>query len=96
MSATLYAEVEGKPVPLDQCDWVLWKPCGCLQAIAVASIPGHLIATEEQAWKQFFRAADGRRKARVAGLHVGLTTHQRWVADLMEGFGKPCPHGEAP
>ena len=92
MSAALHAEVGGKLVPLADCDWVLWQPCGCMQAIAVASAPGHVVATEEDAWRQFYDRAASRKVARKGGMRVELITHERWKRELMEPFGKPCPH----
>lgn len=94
MSAVLYADIGGKPVPLADCDWALWKPCGCLQAVAVACIPAaeHLVATEAAAWKQFYDRPGERKAAAAAGMRVELITHKRWISELMEPFGKPCPH----
>ena len=96
MSATLYAEADGRIVPLHECDWALWKPCGCLQAIAVAAMTGHVVATEDDAWKQFYDRASSRKVARRGGMRVELVTHERWKRDLMEPFGKPCPHKADP
>lgn len=96
MSATLYAEADGRIVPLHECDWTLWKPCGCLQAIAVAATTDHVVATEDDAWKQFYDYAAERKKAAKDGMRVELITHARWRSELMDAFGKPCPHKADP
>lgn len=91
----LYAEIGGTTIPLADCDWVLWEPCGCLQAISVAAsrTTDRVVATEEDAWKAFYDYAAERKKAAKAGMRVELITHERWRSELMEPFGKPCPHG---
>jgi hypothetical protein len=96
MAAVLYAGIGGKLVPLADCDWALWKPCGCLSAVAVACLPqaGQMVATEEAAWKEFYDRAAQRKQAAKAGMRVELITHERWKRELMEPFGKPCPHKE--
>ena len=97
MTGTLYAEVAGKVVPLTACDWVLWKPCGCARAVAVACLPeaGQLVADEAAAWKEFYDRAAQRKQAAKDGMRVELVTHERWRSELMESFGSRCPHKAA-
>jgi hypothetical protein len=103
MTATLLAAIGAKNVPLADCDWVLWMPCGCSQAVSVAQIPGLTIGDEGAAWAQFSDLEDLDREdldvaleeiaeRKQAGWRVELVTHRRCKA-VLDGWGKPCPHG---
>jgi hypothetical protein len=86
----LLAEIDGKPVPLAECDWVLWAPCGCPTGVCVA----RRALTEDDALKEFW---DTRREAvrrRREGYRVELMTHARWSAEVMDLMRHPCPHTE--
>jgi hypothetical protein len=99
---TLLAVIDGQNVPLTDCDWVLWKPCGCAQAVSVAQIPGYTVADPDTAWAHFQdvdrldgdeldAAAERVAEMMQAGWRVELVTHER-CKPVLDGFGKPCPH----
>jgi hypothetical protein len=86
----LFAEIDGRHVSLNVCDWVLWGPCGCPFGVTVARYS----LTEELAWKSFYDRKRDAERARRRGERMELITHQRWrdeVADRMRGR---CPHGK--
>jgi hypothetical protein len=101
---TLLTVIGAKNVPLADCDWVLWSPCGCAQAVSVAQIPGVTIADEDTAWANFSdlggledealdEALEEMAAQKAAGWRVELITHERCKA-VLDGWGKPCPHGD--
>ena len=103
MTVTLTAVIGAKNVPLTDCDWVLWKPCGCAQAVSVAQIPGVTVADEDTAWTHFAdveglngddldEALEEIADQKAAGWRVELITHAR-CKSVLDGWGKPCPHG---
>jgi hypothetical protein len=91
VTAVRTAEVDGQTVPLADCVWVLWLPCGCPRGVTVArSAP-----TEDDAWKAFY---DGRgRWQEIAhairrGERMELMTHARYSAEVYERMLARCPH----
>jgi hypothetical protein len=102
MTATLLAAIGARNVPLSDCDWVLWMPCGCSQAVSLAQIPGLVIADEDTAWAHFSNleglenedldiALEEIAAQKQAGWRAELITHERCRA-VLDGWGKPCPH----
>jgi hypothetical protein len=88
MSPRLYAEIDGKPVPLDECDWVLWAACGCPRGVTV----GWSSPTEDAAWKAFFDRKREIDAAKRKGLRLELVTHRRWSDEILALHMAPCPH----
>lgn len=84
----LFVEIDGKNVPLDQCDWVMWASCGCPVGVTV----GRLSPTEEAAWKEFYPSKRERDRKRRLGLRMELVTHERWRTEIAEAMKGPCPH----
>ena len=89
----LHAEIDGQMVPLRQCDWVKWAPCGCPVGLAVAG-EGYAV-TEQDAWKEFYDRKRDADRARRAGYRIELVTHTRWGAEIMPLMTAPCPHRPA-
>ena len=88
MSTRLAVEIDGTYVPLDECDWVLWGPCGCPFGVTV----GRLSPTEVDAWKHFCDRKRDIGRAKRNGQHLELVTHQRWCDEIAERMKFPCPH----
>lgn len=84
----LLTEIDGQAVPLDECDWVLWMPCGCAGGVTVA----RLSLTEEDAWKEFFDRKRDRDRKRRQGYRMELVTQERWKSEISESMRKECPH----
>lgn len=90
MSFRLLAEIDGQTVPLSECDWVKWAPCGCPVGVTVA----RYAATEHDAWKAFYDRKRDIDRAQRQGYSMELVTHARWGAQVMHLMTSPCPHKE--
>lgn len=96
----LSVEIDGKHIPLADCDWVLWAPCGCPAGVTVAqSRGGHIVnATEDAAWREFWERKRDIDRRKRQGYRVELMTHERYSAevyDLMRAHRCPHPAGGA-
>jgi hypothetical protein len=88
-------EIDGKHVPVDDCSWVMWGPCGCPWGVTLAGLRGEPIApTEEAAWKQFYDRKRERDKAQRDGARMELMTFARWKAEVCDRMKIGCSHGE--
>lgn len=94
MSVTISAEIDGRHVPLADCDWVLWARCGCVVGLTVAAFPGlsHICATEDQAWPALYDGSAEITQAKERGEHWELITRERTRAEILPSFGNRCPH----
>jgi tRNA U38,U39,U40 pseudouridine synthase TruA len=80
----IYADVDGQPVPLDECGWLERRPCGCIVSAVVAVVEGHYtLATAEQAGQHLRRTKRDRDKAAREGLTLELIT----MAHYRENIG---------
>lgn len=68
---TIYYEVDGQPVPDDQCDWVLIAPCGCECGWSLA----RYTKDEDSAWDGFSRSKAVRRRDEKLGYRVIVKRH---------------------
>ena len=82
--------VGGEDVPLNDCDWVLWNPCGCPRGVAMA----RYFRTEDAAWLSFFGTwkAASLAQRNEQGLRVELMTHERYSAEVFPLMTGACPH----
>lgn len=89
----LIVELDGDTVPLDDCTWVLIRPCACFAATLPASAE---VASIEAAWRTFFAGARKvGREVDYAKRH-GFTVALRSDADPEAPLYPPaevCPHG---
>jgi len=94
MTIALSVEINGKQVPLTECDWVMWAPCGCPQGVTVAALPasGRVIATEDAAWKEFYDRKRDSDRARRQGLRLELMTHERYCREASPRMTEKCQH----
>lgn len=97
----LYLEVDGTPVPIAECSWLLVAPCGCVAGITVAGRMGDIapITTADQALKDFTPNAVARKRSIAVGWSVRLAGNGRAAVNEMVG-PDGCPHaprwGEPP
>ena len=91
--ATIYAELDGKPVPLTNCDWVLWGACGCPFGVTVAATP-HAVraADEEAAWRCLYDRKRDIDRAKRQGYRVELMSHERYSREVCPRMTVRCPH----
>lgn len=79
----VYFDIEGEPVPADECTWVYIAPCGCECAWALA---GEYGATAGQAWENFARTKAARQRDVKLGFRVDIKRHR----DI--DIASTCPH----
>lgn len=74
----IYVDIDGKPVPLKDCDWIMTEACGCIIAVTIAMHHnGDLIAaTAEQAHKEIRPTKRERDRDLRRGRSVRLITHE--------------------
>lgn len=81
----------GMPAPLAECDWVLWRACGCPQGVCVASYA----PTEDEAWAEFYDDWASITPALRRGEHMELMTHERYVREVSPRMRVACEHETA-
>ncbi|OPC84140.1 hypothetical protein B4N89_27310 [Embleya scabrispora] len=90
--------VGGLHVPLHECDWIRRAPCGCATAICSARIAGAVLATEDDAWHEFYEDA-GTKRHREAAIRAakkaGFTVEMNTVHNAVTALMTPCTHGKA-
>lgn len=85
---TLYADIDGKPVPLRSCDWVQTEKCGCIIAVAMAQLGDDVIAaTAEQAHKELVPTKRERDKDNRLGRTFTLMSHEAFKERTKRGDG---------
>jgi len=82
-------ELDGVPVPLNECEWVWTRKCGCAFAVSRADT-----ADEETAWKDVFYYAKERNALRKQGVTAELMTFKRARKEFlpMMRLEYTCPH----
>lgn len=81
----------GMSAPLAECDWVLWRKCGCPQGVCVASYA----PTEDAAWAEFYDDWEHIAPALRRGEHLELMTHERYVREVSPRMRTRCDHEKA-
>jgi len=88
MAAPRTARIGAVTVPLDKCDWVLWRKCGCPRGVAAAAD----VPTEDKAWKTLYARWKDIAHAIRRGEHMELMTHERWCAEVAGQMLACCTH----
>lgn len=88
----LLIELEGKIVPVADCDWVLYAPCGCPIGLTVAAAA----PTEDPAWESHYPRKRERDARRRDGYRMELMTRDRWAAEVMPAMRAGCQHQPSP
>lgn len=90
-------QVDGEQVPLDQCDWVLYSPCGCPEGVHLAATGQKVYAADEDAaWQSMFDTKRERDRAQRQGCRMELMTHERYRAEVAPMMTARCPHQPEP
>jgi hypothetical protein len=78
-------------VPIEECTWVQWAPCGCPSAVALA---GHFCPTEESAWRE--NTPHGTQREvdadKAAGYRIELMSSARCRSEVLPHMSGKCPH----
>ncbi|WP_343466390.1 hypothetical protein AAI421_14650 [Rhodococcus aetherivorans] len=68
----IYVEIEGTPVPIEECTWVQTAPCGCECAWTVARYH----PTYDDAWNTFSSSKKERERNEKRGFKVKIVRHK--------------------
>ena len=94
MSApTLLVQINDQTLPLTECVWITWAPCGCPCGALTAAYGDTAHATEEQALNAIYETKRERTKYVKQGYRVELMGWDRYRAEI-DLTGK-CPHAKA-
>jgi hypothetical protein len=96
MTVNLFVAIDGTHVLLVDCDWVLWRRCGCPQGVTVGGFPDGSVmtATEDAAWSHLYDTAKEIAAAKDRGERVELVTRERCRAEVLNRFSVRCEHGQ--
>ncbi|GAA2107648.1 hypothetical protein [Streptomyces synnematoformans] len=89
----LLVRVDGTAVPLSDCVWVMFRPCGCPCGVLTAAYGDIAHATEAQAWHEFFPTKREREKYQRQGLRLELMVFDRYRREI--DLAAKCPHGKS-
>lgn len=93
---SIFLEVDGQAVPLQDCSWYSYSPCGCCSGVMMAESGDDVYATEEQAWAHFEPNTALRKRDQSRGLRLEIGLRREVQAKLV----MDCPHdpkwGHAP
>lgn len=78
MSTVILADIDGKHVPLSDCDWVLFGSSGRPYGVTV----GWAAPDEEPEWKIHSPRKRDRERAQRRGDHIELMTHERYSREI--------------
>ncbi|WP_438479147.1 hypothetical protein [Streptomyces asiaticus] len=68
----LLVQIDDKTLPLTNCVWITWAPCGCPCGALTAAYEDDAHATEQQAWQEIYPLKRDRDKYQRQGLVVDL------------------------
>ncbi|USY19690.1 hypothetical protein NE857_31425 [Nocardiopsis exhalans] len=90
--AILTATIGDRQVPLTDCDWVLWAPCGCPRGVCLAQVGDTVLATEDRAHAEFTSRRRDRAREIREGYRIELVTHHHYRAVIASLMATRCPH----
>ena len=89
----VYLEVDGNPVPADDCMWLTFSSCGCLSGMAHADQGDNVITTAEEANLSLSWNKAQAKRSDEDGFTYRLTTFEKYRADWAEKMiSGDCPH----
>lgn len=88
----VFLELAGKPVPIDDCSWYYYAPCGCCYGATLANHGNKSLLTDDDAWQDFWGHANRIRKKKAAGYRFELGLRQ----EAQQRLGVECTHGKKP
>lgn len=78
----LMVQIDDTTVPLKDCCWVEYAPCGCPCGALTAAYGDEAHATEDQARREFCPTKKERDKAARQGFRLKLMTFDRYRAEI--------------
>jgi hypothetical protein len=89
----LLVRIEDKTIPLHDCTWVEYAPCGCAVSV-VMSDGSRALPTEDDARRHLAPKKRDRDKAIRQGYRLELMTMDRYRAEV--DLAVRCPHPKGP
>lgn len=88
----LLVRIDGNAVPLRDCAWVEYAPCGCAVGVMVAAMSdgSRALPTEDDARRHLDPKKRDRDKAIRQGYRLELMTMTRYRAEI--DLAVRCPH----
>ncbi|WP_030917475.1 hypothetical protein [Streptomyces sp. NRRL B-24720] len=86
----LMVQIDDQTVPLTNCVWITWAPCGCPCGALTAAYGDTAHATESQALAEIWPTKRERTKYTRQGYRVELMGWDRYRADV--DLAAKCPH----
>ena len=88
--------IDDKPVPLHDCAWVEYAPCGCAVSVVVAAMHDgtRALPTEEDARRHLEPNKRVRDKQVRQGYRLELMTMDRYRAEVDLAIRCPHPKGD--
>lgn len=92
----LLVRIDDKTVPLHDCAWVEYAPCGCAVSVMVAAMRDgtRALATEDDARRHLDPKKRDRDKAIRQGYRLELMTMDRYRTEV--DLAVRCPHPKKP
>ncbi len=87
---TIKFEIEGQMVDPDDASWYHYAPCGCCSGVTCTIRMDKVLATEEEAWREWHPNAALRKQQQALGftMRLGLRREVRERLTL----SNECPH----
>lgn len=85
--------IDDKTLPLTNCVWITWAPCGCPCGALTAAFGDEAFATEEQAWREKYPLKRERDRYQRQGYRLELMGWDRYCKDI--DLAVRCPHVKA-
>lgn len=88
---------DGLTVPLRECDWVFYHPCGCPRGCMSAVCASWTITDEDAAFREFFDEGRKReteatiKRERKAGTTARLIAGKE-LREFLDRLKDRCPH----
>ncbi|GAA1065285.1 hypothetical protein [Streptomyces asiaticus] len=86
----LLVQIDDKTLPLTNCVWITWAPCGCPCGALTAAYEDDAHATEQQAWQEIYPLKRDRDKYQRQGYRLELMSWDRYRDEI--DLAKRCPH----
>lgn len=92
---------DGQTVPLADCEWVFYEPCGCPRGVMAAVILDRPMHDEDTAFYEFFddgykrTTAAAVKRERKRGVTAELMSVERYRAEVNPRLRGKCPHAKA-
>lgn len=86
----LMVQIDGQTLPLTDCVWITWAPCGCPVGALTAAYGDEAHATEQQAWQEKYPLKRERDRYQRQGYRLELMGWPRYRAEI--NLAARCPH----